>query len=310
MSSDIFSEIERSYKKNFERLDDKKFHFAARLFLWHGDEFAKNKLEQLKSEYIGKNSQEYEEKIGKILNEKHDGEHLLFKHEREKFFVKYPLLKKYNKILFRNLFCETIYGINLREIIDEKIRKEDFVKLRNDLLHDSAAIAALSTHAVNYFYTLDYYLDKEKIPFNPKLFLNISKNEKIFKDKSTSILKVYLLTHCIIGETAFYARDIRRYGDVYEEMIIELEDIINENYGDISLDNKVEFLVCSILCEKNSYLKERILSDVVAAFDVKKKYFVENKNTKTKDAFRKGEHRNVLALMAFYFERVKYTIDK
>ncbi|NTW26740.1 MAG: hypothetical protein HGA36_00190 [Candidatus Moranbacteria bacterium] len=294
---DILREVETNYKDNFERLEDKKFHFAARLFLWFGDEFAKNKLAELQAEYIGKNEQEYSEKITEILKEDSSNEGLLFKNERAKFFNKYPLLKRYNKILFRNLFCQIIYGINLKPVISKQINKEDLIDLKNALLHDSEAIATLSTHAINYFYTLDYYLNEEESFLDPALFLDIVKNKK------NSILKVYLLTHCIIGESAFYSRAIKRNLAVYDKMFIELETIIANDYAEISLDNKVEFLVCAKLCQKKSILKEKILLDTVLSFDSNNKCFIENSGKKLKDTFRKGEHRNVLALMAFYSEK-------
>ena len=142
----------------------------------------------------------------------------------------------------------------------------------------------------------------EGIFFDPALFLNIAEKGKIFEDRKTSILRVYLLTHCIIGESSFYARGIKRHMETYEEMFIELERLISDNYEDITLDNKVEFLVCTKLFQKSSYLENRIFLDTLAAFDNEKQIFLENKKSKIKDAFRKGEHRNVLALMAFYLE--------
>jgi hypothetical protein len=35
---------EENYKDNFEKLEDKRFHFASRLFLWENDEFSKEKI--------------------------------------------------------------------------------------------------------------------------------------------------------------------------------------------------------------------------------------------------------------------------
>lgn len=79
---EIFEKVEKNYKDSFEKLDDKRFHFASRLFLWAGDEFARNKLSELKAGYIGTNEVEYAEKIKKILKEDFDDKNLLFKKER------------------------------------------------------------------------------------------------------------------------------------------------------------------------------------------------------------------------------------
>ncbi|EKE20306.1 MAG: hypothetical protein ACD_8C00022G0012 [uncultured bacterium] len=299
MNGDIFKMVEKRYKDDFDKLKDKRFHFASRLFLWTNDEFAKNKLAELKSEYIGTSEDEHLVKIATILKEDIDNKNILFRKEREKFLIKYPLLKKYNKILFKNLFCETIYGIDLKKVIDEKIKEDEFVKLRNDLLADKEAIAILSTHAINYFYTLDFYLKEGRTFFDPLSFIDIVANN----EKSTASLRVYLLTHCIIGESAFYARYIRRDRKSYEKILLKIESIIESNYESISLDNKVEFLVCAKLCQKKSYLEKRIFSDVESAFDSDCRYFVEKGKTKNNRSFKKGEHRNVLALMAFYYEK-------
>jgi hypothetical protein len=298
----IFERVEKNYKDNFEKLGDRRFHFASRIFLWSRDEFAKNKLAQLKAGYIGTNEGEYAEKIKNILSEDFSSKNLLFKRQREVFFAKYPALRKYNKVLFRNLFCETIYGLSLREIIGRQIKKEELIELRNDLWNDREAIAALSTHAINYFYVLDYYLNEEETFFDPAVFLELVETENIFKDKNTAALKVYLLTHCIIGESAFYARNIERHKKSYEKIFLKLEKIIEENYTDVSLDNKVEFLVCAKLCGKSSFMEEKILEDTEESFNVEGNYFTENGKIKSGDSFRSGEHRSVLALLAFYLK--------
>lgn len=217
--------------------------------------------------------------------------------------LKYPSLKMYNKILFRNLFCETVYGINLRGVIAKQIKTEELVKLRDELYRDTAAIAVLATHAINYFYVLDCYLDEKETFFDPAVFLRLVETEDVFKNKSTAALRVYLLTHCIIGESAFYAKKIKRSVETYEKMFSTLEKIIHDDYANVSLDNKVEFLVCAKLCEKKSFLETKILKDAEKAFDVEGNYFTENGKRKNEDSFRSGEHRNVLALMAFALKR-------
>lgn len=302
MEVDIFKQVLKNYKNNFNMLGDKKFHFASRLFLWSDDKFAKNELLKLKAEYIGINEEEYSEKIRHILDEDSCYENILFKTERKKIFARYPLLKKYNKILFKNLFCENIYGIDLRKVIASCIKKEEFLELRDALWNDKVAVAALSTHAVNYFYTLDYYLNEEESFIDPEYLVDIAEKEAIFKNAKTLILRVYLLTHCIIGESAFYSRRIERNKNAYEKIFSILEGIVGENYENITLDNKVEFLVCAKLCKRKSYLEDKILFDIKNSFDFDRKYFIENGKVKDDDAFRKGEHRNVLALMAFYLE--------
>ncbi|EKD58308.1 MAG: hypothetical protein ACD_56C00150G0007 [uncultured bacterium] len=298
---DPFEQVEKNYKDNFEKLEDKRFHFAARLFFWCGDKFARNELDQLKMEYIGKNNDEYSEKIREKFDEEINYDSTLFMEDRKNFFLKYPLLKKYNKILFKCLFCETVYGVDIRKIINQYVKKEELASLRSELYADKEAIAILSTHAINYFYALDFFLNEKETYFDPKYFLDLTENAYRKNEVSVSSI-IYLLTHCIIGESAFYARNIKRNEHVYEKMFLFAEKIIMENYADISLDVKAEFMVCAIMLRKETEIEKNILADLEKSFDSEKKFFTENGKAKNNGSFRKGEHRNVLALMAFYFE--------
>ncbi|MEI8343935.1 MAG: hypothetical protein WCF93_03240 [Candidatus Moraniibacteriota bacterium] len=303
--NDIFARVAENYKTNFDKLEERRFHFASRLFLWSGDEFSKQKLAELKAEYIGQAKSEHAEKIKSLLAENSNGKDFLFKKEREKFFAKYPLLKKYNKLLFKNIVCKTIYGLDLRTTIKKYVTMEEFLALGKSLLRDREAIAVLSTAAVNYFYALDFFLGGQESILDPNFFLEIAEDNKFYQEKDVAVLRVYLLTHCIIGESAFYARPIERHREVYEKMLVKLEEIIKENYEKISLDSKVEFLVCAQLCEHASFLKEKILGELKASFDSKGNYFIEKGKIKNEATFRTSEHRNVLALMAFHFKKTK-----
>lgn len=300
---DIFKRVAENYQKNFAKLEDKRFHFASRLFLWTGDEFAYRQLKKLKAEYIGTTEQDYAEKIKSLLEEDCPNENILFKKEREKFLLRYPLLQKYNKVLFRSLFCETVYGLDIRKIIEQQVKKEELVELRRSLWRDREAVAALSTQAVNYFYGLSHYLREESNPIEPDYFMEVVESEAIIDSKNKAALQVYLLTHCIIGESVFYARCVEKNIKAYGQMFSKVEEIIAAEYENVSLDSKVEFLVCAKLCQKKSYLEERIFADTEKAFDSRRNYFAEGGKIKDGSTFRKGEHRNVLALMAFQLKR-------
>lgn len=299
MTQDVFALVERQFKEHFRELDDRKFHFASRLFLWAKDEFAKEKLKELRKEHIGSNEKEYTQKIQAILKNEKYSKKMLFSKIREPFFLKYPLLKKYNKILFLNLFCKTVYGIKLENIIEKYVPTEKFLEMKKLLESDKEAIAALSTHAANYFYILDFYLGGRGEIFSPEFLLNIARDEKLFNNVPS--LRLYFLTHCIIGETAFYSRGIKERKKIYLQMLALAEKIIVDQYENVSLDNKFEFLVCTKLCGAKTPLLKRISNEAGACFNMKKKCFVEAKNINNdKTTLASAEHRNVLALMALY----------
>ncbi|EKE25388.1 MAG: hypothetical protein ACD_5C00179G0001 [uncultured bacterium] len=295
----IFSEIEENYKKRFEELDGRRFHFASRLFLWKNDTFSKEKLNKLKAEYIGLNHEEHEKIIENLLAEESIVDRMLFRAQREKYFLKYPMLKAYNKVLFRHLFSKTIYGLDLGDIIEKKIGFEKLIRLKKDLENDPVAIAILSTHAVNFMYGLDYLLKSDQSHLDPDKFLEIAKDEKLFEDLKLKSLKLYLLTHCIIGESVFYSKKILKNLDVYLEMISLAEKEILENFKNISIDNKFEFLVCAKMCGIKSQLEEAILKEANLCYN-KEKCIVFEKNKQHTANIKNAEHRNVLAIMFAY----------
>lgn len=292
----IFSNIEENYKEKFEELGDRRFHFASRLFLWKNDAFSKNKLDELKPFYIGNGQNEFEEIIDGILESEQNLNKMLFKSERERYFLRYPMLKKYNKILFKNLFANSIYDIDLKEVIEKKIGFEKLLEMKNDLENDPCAIAILSTHAVNFLYSLDFLLQSEESKLDVENLLRIAKSPEFYNDEKLKGLKLYFITHCVIGESGFYCRKITRSKDVYLEMISLAEKEILENFEKVSLDNKFEFLVCTKICGVKSFLEEAILKEANLCYNKENCIFFE-KNKEHLANIKNAEHRNVLGVM-------------
>lgn len=300
----VSDSVENYYRQNFSYLYDKQFHFASRMHLWCNDKRAKKELNGLKIDYLKSPSQ----KIRKILSEKNvnSGKNLLNKELREKYLKKYPDLLVYNKTLFLNLFANTLFECDLKKIIGNIVPQEKFLVLYKKLSADKKAVAALSTHAINYFYLLQYYLDREKKKINitnPKSYFSIAVNSFSGNFKKHLDLRVYLLTHCIIGETYFYSRPINDDKSVYAGMIKFLEKLISENYFNISLDNKLEFLVCAELCQYNSRLRKMISAEAERSLSNIGNFLIDNindvsKKNISKNCFISAEHRNVLYIMA------------
>lgn len=295
---------ENYYRNNFKYLYDKKFHFASRLSLWLHDKNAKKELAGLKNTYLKSPAQ----KIRNILSKKNSvsEKKMLNKELREKYLKKYPDLISYNRILFMNLFASTVFDRDLKKIISNIIPKKYLLDLNKKLSSDKEAVAILSTHAINYFYLLQYYLDKEKKEIkitDPEFYLNIATKAYTGKLRSHLDLRIYLLTHCIIGESYFYSRPIMRSKNIYLKMVKFLEGLIRENYFNVSLDNKFEFLVCAELCQYNSDLKNMIFSETERSLSNVGNFIIDkiNDNSKksiSKNGFISAEHRNVLFIMA------------
>jgi hypothetical protein len=84
-------------------------------------------------------------------------------------------------------------------------------------------------------------------------------------------------------------------------MLARLEQIITEYFPHISLDNKLEFLVCARICSYQTPLFERIYIECEASLSPEGIFLVDTLNdnrlagTKT---FAGSEHRNVLFIMS------------
>jgi hypothetical protein len=229
---------------------------------------------------------------------------------RYPYSKKYPRLKEYLSLLLENIFANTIYQQDLRPIIIDLVSDQDFLNLYHQLIKDEKAIQAFSTHAINYFYLLRYYLRKTdyKLDFDPKCFLKIAKQIDHQKNRTKLALKIYLLAHCIIGESYFYSRAIIDKKETYLQMLKELEKLIKENFLNISLDNKLEFLVCANILNYDSILKKPINKEAEKSLSNLGNFLVDRHNTyakelgtKIKNNFIKAEHRNVLYLISGYY---------
>lgn len=295
----LYQQVEKWHKDNFELLADKKFHFASRLYLWKKDEFSKKCLVELKKDYIGLCENDYTVKL-RIFLEKNENTTPSTKIQkiRRPYHEKYPELKAFDKILFRNLFCHTVYGIDLKEAISNLRIEKKIADLRANLLDDREGIKLLSTMAVNFFYTSQLFFGDRVV--EPEFFLSLI-TEDWKSEKEYLQLRLYLATHAIIGESLFYAEPINYKKETYIEMAKFVEKLIADNFKDVSLDIKFEFLVCAKMLGLNSILEKTIRDEAAISLSADGLFFVDkhNSNVGIAESFVKSEHRNVLAIMGF-----------
>lgn len=304
--------VEENYKKNIIHFPSDAFHFTSRLWLWNGDKWAREYLDKYKERYIGLDEASTQKIVDYIFSRptEIEPENVRSPH-RLPYYKKYPELRTYIPLLFRLLFAEAIYGIDIRPYIAEKISDEDFLKLFHKLINDPDAIRVLSTHTANYFYLLKYYfkgrLSKSTATVvDPGEILDISRSYEINiergeMDQTTAVkMKIYLLTHVIIGESRFYQRVVRLRA--FRKLCEEIELTIGKSYADVTLDNKLEFLVCCKITGHKSYLRPIILNEAKASLSWAGNYLVDTLNNYADQQkghnIRNSEHRNVLYLMA------------
>ncbi len=302
--------IKNYYETFFPFLSPKKFHYASRMFLWQKDKGNRQKLAALKRAYLGKGSGETKRKLSQILQ----GAGISFSagaplsaraKRREPFFKKYPHLRKYLRLLFKNIFANIIYHRDLRPIIKTLVGDRELLALYRQLIEDEKAIQILSSYAINYFYLLKFYFRNDRsrqVDISPERLYQIGRKINHSKDKTLLELKIYLFTHSIIGASAFYSRPIDKKGP-YLKMIKTLERLIRENFFAVSLDNKLEFLVSANILDYQSSLKNLIYQEADRSLSDLGNFIIDRANdhrqTKTNN-FIQAEHRNVLYLISHH----------
>lgn len=297
--------IKQYYDNNFDKLDfDAKFHYASRMYLWLGEKKYLKELTNLKSQFIGNNYKETRKLLKELKNSNNAG-YVRQEDLRRKYLDKYENLSSYNRLLSKNLFIKTVYNEDISDHILELIKKDELVYLLKKMEKDHNAVAILSTYFVNYFYFSKFIFSQKKYNnkfVDPDFFFKIYKKEYNSKNKNEVELMIYLLTHVIICESDFYSKKINQENKpVLLKMICELEKLIEDKFGEISFDNKLEFLVCCKLLSYQSFLTEEIFNEVNSS--VKGKTYIEdiynNNFNQSKDPFsRFAEHTNVLYIMA------------
>ncbi len=298
--------VKDCYTKNAEQLASKKFHFFTRMFLWTQNKEYLDELSKLKSDYFGENVLDFEEKIKTILNEKDIYQKKV--HNKKDFRLdtlkKYPLLGSYSEILFRNLMSKNIFNVDLRESIQKMISDKDLVSLREKLLKNPEDILTLSTFALNYIYFLEDYFEGDathKVDVSKLLTLTQTKEfANRGKNRDLLINDVYFITHALIGASKFYKQKITKDRENYLELFGLLEKIVDKYYLALSLDTKLELLICAQLLDTSSKFEDRILQEAEFSLSPINNFLVDTFNiqkNKTSKSWIDSEHRNVLYIM-------------
>lgn len=288
------------YLANRDRMnEDKLFHFATRTCAWIGapESFA---LLRASREYIVNPNLPLSEVIANVFKTKQTGRRNA--HElRQPFFDKYPDLYGAHLALFRTRHLEAVYGIDARDALYESISKDSLIALKDALLADQEAMKVLSTFAINFCYLLERVVLKNEDGLPLTYFLELGSTYDT-TDKEQIQLLIYFYTHCIIGESNFYTRTIDSQKlPIYHQMLEILEQLITENFDEVNLDNKLEFLVCSRICKYAMTISDCIYQECEQSISTEGTFIIDthNKNIQSdRNDFVKSEHRNVLFIMS------------
>lgn len=301
LSNDIYS----YYLDRFSNLPlDKQMHFALRLYSWREDTASQKLLENLKptvfwtGDYIQLIESIYQ---GQLFEIKEGSLNTLS--IRTPYFAKYPALRRISATLYWLASLQNHYGIDLRPALYSVISQDELQTLRERLWTDKEALAILSTHALNFIYLYDSYLLESALP-DPNYLFDIVRDNTYdgISEPAQLQLRLYFLTHCIIGASKFYQQALPSTQlPVYGQMAAELETFIGQNFDAIKLDNKFEFLVCCKLTGQTTLLQGKIVREAEQSISPDGTYLIDRHNMNLQPAYTTlatSEHRNVLYIMA------------
>jgi hypothetical protein len=302
--SNLSNSIFDYYRAGLSQLPlDKQFHFASRLHLWQQQAGMQDELRRLSPWFTA--DEQPHEALQRIIQQALSQPDYGFKNAaglRQAHWQRYPKLKLYTLLLFRITFLKTIYDIDCRKAFLELFPKAEIEALVKELLADTEALAILSTNAVNFLYLYKRIICEDETALPLERFLTVGRTAYDYRDKTHLQLYIYLYTHCIIGDTQFYYRNLPAAQlPIYQVMITELEALIDKRFEDINLDNKCEFLVCAAIVGHHSKLADRIAAEAAQSVSDAGVFLIDrhNHNPQTeKESFDESEHRNVLFIMS------------
>jgi hypothetical protein len=279
-----------------------KLHYASRLYSWNNDESAHQKLMDIKNAVMPTDHEQ------RVANLEHIRAELAIKDferdvnnyvARKPYFEKYPDLLLVHNALFRIRHWYCIYDIDERPALFQMVPKQQVEAMIDSLQNDKDAMRVLSTYAINLIYLYEKLYADEKDIVDMQAILGLKAGYD-YANKVDLQMLIYLYTHCILGETLFYWQAITKRANDYMQMMRELEKIIVDNYEDVNLDNKFEFLVCARICGFSSELQAKIYDEAERSLGPEG-FIVDtlNKNgSPVKQSFLMSEHRNVLYIMS------------
>jgi len=288
-----------------ELSNEKRFHWASRLFAWSGDPRAVPLLEACRASLVPNPLDEHalEELFHTLANASPAQTlHIPAFSLRKPYFKTYTPLFGVESALFRLRHLEAVYRIDARAVFLKAIPKATLLDLERRLYADPGAVQVLSTYAINFSYLLHRVLLQDEGGIDIETLYALGDRYDT-TDKEQMRLLIYLYTHCIIAETNFYVRPVPQGSlSTYRRMLQRLEKLITENLDACSLDTKLEFLVCCRLCDYDTTLPPRIHRECEQSLSPDGTFIVDTHNDfaglAAKKTFQASEHRNVLFVMS------------
>lgn len=311
-TNNLYTKVLEEYKQNIDRLTfSHKYHFLHHLYLWDRNDWASNELACIKKEIAGDKATVLE-RIDRQSRQSAVAPVKNAAQLRKKYFAKYPSIQLLNNLLLETLYMKTVFGVDSRTLIPQVTRHLDIPTIFKTLLADSKAIAFLSTYAVNFFYIYDkFYAKTESI--KPA---DILRHADILDKNNPQelLLYFYFVTHCIIGDSLFYAKPIsHKHLQTYQSTLRKLDEILmSDSYNLLHMDVKFETIVCARMCGLRLKSEAKIYSEARRSLSVNGNFIVDIHNESAQEDFAdlsSSEHRNILFLMSCTDYKPLYSAD-
>lgn len=272
----------QTYIERFSELSEvKRFHFATRLKNYQKvsdfDDYLQNNVPASELSDILANN---------------DYTQVNYYEDRKDYFAKYNRLFSLEAALFRVNHLKNEYGIDIRAELTRLYSEADIYALCDRLLADKAALNKLSTYAVNVL-CLSEQLYPRKNDVVPQLcdFVlegSLEKNQ----------LMVYFITHIILCSTNFYTQSVpEQYELPFRAMLDLCEEYILDNFAEVSLDMKLEYLVCVQLVNANTSLEDAIREECEGNMSPEG-FLLDERRPSRYNNLDGAEHRNALFVMS------------
>jgi RimK family alpha-L-glutamate ligase len=297
------SELVREYYEHFGKYMSvsEQIHFWTRRFWWTKNDKDKENLLGLEDRYVGKGDEGVRERVANLVKYAEGDLRAMIEKEqteRRKAYAVYPRVMVINYLLFYWFVCRSVYGREVRNLTEEVLGDGEIKDLRERVMNDRENLRGLATGGVNFLYLSSEYLNLT----NPKLEWLVEVSGRL-ASKPTNLEELrpwfYSLTHMIIGESLFYTRKIQEDKRIIEKILQIIEGQIEDHFFGVSLDMKMEFLVCCRLVGYESFLKKMIMNEAEKSLSPNGNYLVDTLNdwkNRHTHKMTQAEHRNVLYL--------------
>jgi hypothetical protein len=289
-------------RKRFETATDlpfrQQFHFYSRWFLWSRDQTAATWLEGVHEQVVGTSAAQFRKRLAAQASRLGIVPTAAQELRREAYQA-YPHVRAYSFLLYETLMVYIVYGVDRRSEIAQLLDVDELHRYTKHLLHDPERLRALSTYGLNMLYIAAYFYEEKALPLEYLAHMATPKTAARYTPDALR-LALYTLAHCVIGESMFYYRSVSpTVLPMYQSMVQQAGQLLEQRYADVSLDNKLETLVCARICRVALSTEQNINDEALHSFDPQRGYITDTQNVfHTKpNTLKRAEHRNVLFLL-------------